>query len=123
MIVRQEWADDGDVYWKRSSVIRWSQGESLQYHRTVPAFLWRAYVAARALVDVLSARIDRCPELPEYVSYREERDRQAEKRAKFEREANARHARDRALQEEIRRAGALAPLLKDCPTDEPVRIG
>lgn len=31
-------------------------------------------------------------------------------------------ARDRAIQEEIRRAGVLVPLLKDCPTDDPVRI-
>lgn len=122
MIVRQEWSDDGNAYWKRTNLIRYTQGEMLRDYRNVPSFLWKAYTATLNLLAVLGDRIQQCDELPEYVSYREDRDRHRAIRAKFEREAEERYARDVAAQDEIRRAGQLTPLLKDCPTDEPVRI-
>lgn len=125
MIVRLEYSDAGDpeTWYVPDTPSEGLDSSQLHSHREVPAHLWALYTSARTLVANLTARIDACPELSRYVEWKKDMAERQARMDKARRDADARYAKDLAVQEEIRRMGALKPLLLDCPTDEPVRIG
>lgn len=124
MIVSREWHGDGDeqMYFMLDAPPSGTESSMLEGYREVPLWLWNTYSTALALVDVLTKEIDKCPQLPRYIRYVEERERERERARQADEEVTARVAKDRLTQEQLRVAGILKPLPLDCPDDEPMRI-